>query len=349
MPLFRKRATGPGPDPAPASAPPPAPTTIAESIGWLVQHAGRPSLTGYTDFVKQVDCTVCGAAKRLPSRTAYLYCDHCGALIDYDFRAANLGTNAGITNTVFHALVAPQQAALNAARAAGDMDLYRSLYRPVYAEWLRQCPQAASPRFQQDPEFRERMIDYVTECSVRRDFDPHLAELDRQQQAATATLRRIPNGSGPWLVSDGFWDMAEIFMRHMRETYQMLEREGVLAMDPDQAPPGVPLRMEYSYFCQGFITHMRPADGERMLALFGLTGEYRTADFSGTVMKKCGGCGQDLPTVPGAKVVICEFCGRKLDIGSGDVPCQTCGALLAFPAGVGRMPCPYCASRTFRM
>jgi DNA-directed RNA polymerase subunit RPC12/RpoP len=343
MALFRKRSTDPAP--VPAAGPP----TIAESIETLARHAARPSLTGYTDFVKQVDCVVCGAAKRLPSRTAYLYCDHCGALIDYDFRAGNLGTNAGITNTVFHALVAPQQAALDAARAAGDMDLYRRLYRPVYAEWLRQCPQAASPRLRQDPEFRERMVDYVTECTVRRDFDPHLAELDRQQQAVTATLRRLPNGSGPWLVSEGIWKMAEIFKRSMLATYEMLAREGVLAMDPDHAPPGVPLRMEYSYFCQGWINHMSPADAERLLAFYGLTGEYHTADFAGTVTKNCGGCGQELPTVPGAKTVVCEFCGRKLDVGGGEVPCQTCGALLTFPAGVGALPCPYCSSRTFRM
>ncbi len=48
----------------------------------------------------------CGAAKRLPPKTAYLYCDHCGSLIDYDFRLANSGTNTGLTNTVYHQLVA---------------------------------------------------------------------------------------------------------------------------------------------------------------------------------------------------------------------------------------------------
>jgi hypothetical protein len=33
-------------------------------------------------------------------KTAYLYCDDCGALVDYDFRLANSGTSAGLTNTV---------------------------------------------------------------------------------------------------------------------------------------------------------------------------------------------------------------------------------------------------------
>jgi hypothetical protein len=36
------------------------------------------------------------------AETGYLYCDHCGPLIDYDFRLANSGTNAGLANTVYH-------------------------------------------------------------------------------------------------------------------------------------------------------------------------------------------------------------------------------------------------------
>jgi hypothetical protein len=66
-------------------------------------------------FVKQVDCPRCGAPKRLPSKTAYLYCDHCGSLVDYDFRLANSGTNAGLTNTVFHRLIQPVQPDLDRA------------------------------------------------------------------------------------------------------------------------------------------------------------------------------------------------------------------------------------------
>jgi hypothetical protein len=91
MGLLRKRAA------EQAAAPP----TAAESLQQLVTTSGRPSLFAHTEFVKQVECSRCGAPKRLPSRTAYLYCDHCGALVDYDFRLANLGTNAGYTNTVY--------------------------------------------------------------------------------------------------------------------------------------------------------------------------------------------------------------------------------------------------------
>ena len=87
MGLFKKRSAQPAP----------AAPTIAESLEGLIETAGQPSLFAHSEFVKQVDCPRCGALKQLPSKTAYLYCDHCGSLIDYDFRLANSGTNAGLT------------------------------------------------------------------------------------------------------------------------------------------------------------------------------------------------------------------------------------------------------------
>jgi LSD1 subclass zinc finger protein len=300
-------------------------------------------------FVKQVECARCGAPKRLPSKTAYLYCDNCGSLVDYDFRLANSGTNAGLTNTVYHQLVAPLQLELTSARAVGDADRYRELMRGVYAEWIRQCPEAVSPRARTDEDFRDRMVGYLAECTVRKDLDVTLAPLDRSLNAATGALKRFPTADGAWLVSDGIWQVAAEFKQLMEKTYQMLDVTGVLAMDPDEAPPGVPLRMEYSTFCQGWIPHLRPADAERLLAIYGLTGKYARVNVTDAVTRKCGGCGDELKTLPGASAVVCESCGRKLDIAGGETPCQTCGAPLSFPVGTSRLECPYCHSETHRI
>jgi LSD1 subclass zinc finger protein len=83
--------------------------------------------------------------------------------------------------------------------------------------------------------------------------------------------------------------------------------------------------------------------------MFGLTSEYRKVDLSGLQTRRCGGCGDELKTVPAANAVVCESCGRKLDIAGGEVPCQTCGAPLSFPVGVSRIECPYCKSGTHRL
>jgi LSD1 subclass zinc finger protein len=339
MSLFKRR-------PAQQAA---APPTVAESVQRLVETAGRPSLFAHSEFVKQVDCPRCGAPKRLPSKTAYLYCDHCGALVDYDFRLANSGTNAGLTNTVFHRLIAPVQGELDRARAAGDTGRYRDLLRGVYTEWLRQCPQAASPRVKSDEDFLDRMAAYCAESQLRKDFDASLAALEGQMNAVIATLQRRPNGTGPWLASDGIWQVAAMFRELIDKSYQMLGATGVLAMDPDEAPPGVPVRMEYSTFCQGWIPHLPPGEVDRFLAIFGLDSDYVRADVTGAETKRCGNCGDELKTVPGAQAVVCESCGRKLDIAGGEVPCQNCGAPLSFPVGTSGTECPYCHTGTHRI
>jgi LSD1 subclass zinc finger protein len=76
---------------------------------------------------------------------------------------------------------------------------------------------------------------------------------------------------------------------------------------------------------------------------------YQLLDVTGAVTRSCGGCGDKLRTLPGASAVVCESCGRKLDIAGGETPCQTCGAPLSFPVGISRIECPYCHSGTHRL
>ena len=38
--------------------------------------------------MKKVSCPSCGASKLQKSKTAWLYCDYCGALVDWDFKLA---------------------------------------------------------------------------------------------------------------------------------------------------------------------------------------------------------------------------------------------------------------------
>src|SRR4051794_25715564 len=122
MGLFKKREKTP-----------PGPLTQDQqtllSVGIVATPEALPtSLTAHAQFIKRAKCVRCGAPKTFPSKTACLYCDFCGALVDYDFRLANAGTNAGITNTVFHRLITPFQPTLAQAKAMGDRDKYREVH-----------------------------------------------------------------------------------------------------------------------------------------------------------------------------------------------------------------------------
>ena len=335
--FFKKRK----PKPAPQSS-------IAKGLP-RTGDALPESLKAHSKFIKRVSCSQCGAPKSRPSTTAYIYCDYCGSLMDYDFRMANANTNAGITNTIYHRIMATVQFPLMQAKARGDREPVRQIYKQVFTQWLQECPNAASPRAIKDMDFRRQLIDYFAECAVVKDMDPQQAVLQVKMDGLVAALQRIPTPGGAWMVAGPFWEYASLFKEQMEGTYAVIRQLGVDAMDPDHASPAVALRMEYSSFCQAWLPHLSAADGERLLKFYGLAADYDEVQALSTEHRHCGSCGSDVEALPGARQVICETCGFTIDIASQAIPCQKCGALLSFPISTNHVVCPYCSTDTRRV
>jgi DNA-directed RNA polymerase subunit RPC12/RpoP len=198
-------------------------------------------------------------------------------------------------------------------------------------------------------EFRERFIHYQVECAVAKDFDPRQAELEARMQRLVAALQRIPTPGGAWMAAGPFWEYAAVFKQQMELAYEMIHQKGIDAFDPDHAPSGVPLRMEYSYFCQAWLPHLSPADGERLLKMYGLDAEYDEFKPVQADVRKCGCCGSEILTLPGARQVVCENCGFTIDVNSHPISCMKCGALLSFPVSAAHLACPYCGTDNRRV
>ena len=307
------------------------------------------SLKAHSRFVKRVSCPQCGAPKSRPSTTAYVYCDYCGSLMDYDFRLANANTNAGITNTVFIRIIATVQMQLMQAKARGDREAVRQIYRHVFTLWLQECPNAASPRAIKDMDFRKQFIDYSAECAVIKDMDPHQATLQVKMDGLVARLQRLPTPGGAWMVAGPFWEYAALYKEQMIGTYGLIRQLGADGLDPDHASPEVALRMEYSTYCQAWLPHLSPADGEKLLKFYGLNSEYDEVQPHESEGRHCGGCGADIEALPGAKQVVCESCGFTIDVTGQAIPCQKCGALLSLPVSTNGVVCPYCGTDTRRV
>jgi hypothetical protein len=82
------------------------------SMTWVRQVMAVVAPAG-PGFVKRCTCVVCGAPKKLPAVTAYVYCDYCASLIDFDLRRACEGDTTpgpGYAATVNGALAASQAA-----------------------------------------------------------------------------------------------------------------------------------------------------------------------------------------------------------------------------------------------
>ena len=307
------------------------------------------SLTAHSGFIKRARCVRCGARKTLPSKTAYLYCDYCAALVDYDFRLANQGTNAGITNTIYSRIIGPCQADIARCKATGDYAGYRQIMLYVFGAWIAECPQAVSPRVMTDPDFRQRMVAYCAESAVYKDMDPAQQQMDAQMATMIAERPRLPTVDGAWMLGGDVMPMAELWKRQIDLAYAGMAQHGITAMDPDDPPPGVAVKMEYSTFCQMWLPHIAASVGEKMLAHFGLTADYDKVEPQPLEQHACGGCGAELQTVVGARVVVCESCGLRVDIAGGMIPCRNCGAPINFPEAQSRLNCPYCRVETQRV
>ncbi len=296
-------------------------------------------------FVKRCTCVVCGAPKKLPAVTAYVYCDYCAALIDYDLRRACEGDTT--PGPQYAATVNGTYAAAQAAIAAGDRDAYRALQQTVHEAYVTHVPMAVSHRAKNDPAYRQAYIRYLTESAVARAFDPAAQALEAEMKQRVLGLRYSGNMMAPTVAPDSFWPMVDTLDQQIVVGLALYRSAGLAELDPDHAEH-LTGKFAWSGFCQGWLG-MLPADAAgQLLDRAGLTNEYVPVQAEDGQPRHCGGCGGELSALPGARAVICSGCGRQIDLGGAEIPCARCGGTMTLPAGADRVACPFCQSMVER-
>ncbi|MBX3096635.1 MAG: hypothetical protein KF812_07215 [Fimbriimonadaceae bacterium] len=315
--------------------------------------ANMEALTGETaaprtSFVKKTTCHTCGAAKTLAPKTAYVYCDFCGSLTDYDFQKA-CEMPMQMPGPAYEALIHETNADAQLARQTSDQEAFLAIQRRLFDRWVELCPNAVSPRAKSDPEYRQQLVEYMAQTATINEFDPtyqQYAALVKQQ-----TMQIQWTGTFPKMQCSGetFWPLYQTVKDQLAHSYGLLRSAGILDMHPDQAPESLQQRMTWSMFCQGWLPTLGPEDSQRMIEDAGLKGEYTKLEPVETTTRKCGGCGGDLQMLPGAKVIVCEGCGTRIDVAEPEVNCRNCAGAISFPVGKNRVQCPYCKAEAQRM
>jgi LSD1 subclass zinc finger protein len=319
-------------------------TAATGSMTWARQVLAilAPAQQG---FVKRCSCVVCGAPKKLPSVTAYVYCDYCASLIDYDLRRACEGDTT--PGPQYAATVNATQAASRAAVAAGDRDTYRDLQRQVYEAYVVNVPMAVSHRAKNDPGYRAAYVGFMAEFALARAFDPAAQALEAEMKQRVMGIRYSGGMMSPMVAPDSFWPVADTLDKQIECSRALYRSAGLAEIDPDNAGH-LTGKFAWSGFCQGWLG-MLPADAaEQLLARAGLKNEYVPIEPHDGQPRHCGGCGGEFSALPGAKAVICDGCGRTMDLASAEIPCASCGATMTLPAGADGVSCPFCQSHVER-
>jgi len=160
-------------------------------------------------------------------------------------------------------------------------------------------------------------------------------------------LRYTGNMMSPTVDPDSFWPVVDTLEKQIAASKVLYRSAGLADLDPDHAEH-LTGKLGWSGFCQGWLGMLPAEAATQLLDRAGLANEYVPVEAVDGQPRHCGGCGTEFSALPGATAIICEGCGRKMDLGSAEIPCASCGAVMTLPAGADRTACPFCQSQVER-
>jgi hypothetical protein len=294
-------------------------------------------------------CPSCGAAKSRPAATAYVYCDFCGALADYDFRKA-CELPQQLPGPAYERLMSALQPQAEAALAAGDRSRHLEVQRKLFDAWVTACPNAVPPRCG-DPAFRRAYVEYLAAGATFAAFDPQVRELAAATLRATTALKWITRGKRTIVDADGFATLLDAVLAQVEHVPADPAAAG-LPPSPDGAPLHLLRRMTHALFVQGWLPYLDEKSARDLLARTGLAQEYVTAQAADGMPTTCGHCKTTVTVLAEAHHAVCEGCGHRLRV-DRRLDCDGCGHdfLLDDDAlddrGAGE--CPFCRRRIERI
>lgn len=304
-------------------------------------------MSAKTRFKRSV-CPTCGAPKMRPSATAYVYCDHCGELSDYDFAKA-CEKPMERPGPVYENLLAQVKAQMEQARMYNDVATYRAVQMRLFDVFVTACPGSVPLRVG-DPAYRHRYVAYMAEGATVTGFDAVAKQHEAAVAQTVAGLSFFSPQTGTTRVHPaGFQAMCHAVFAQQEHIERLYDQHGVYAMFPERASKALQKRIGMSLFCQGWLPMLDEASAQQLLAQTGLSAEYVDADPPQGEDASCTCCGTKLSVVSGATRVVCEKCGHRLDVGAARVSCRGCGSPLAPAEGVLSFACPHCKTPMHRV
>jgi LSD1 subclass zinc finger protein len=293
---------------------------------------------GPANRVRARRCHVCGAFKARRPATSYVYCDYCGALFDFDFTVA--AADAAATSWEVIEARLREAVARDGARAVdrGDRAAFAEIRAWMYEVQAEACPEHFSPRVR-DPDYRRRLVhDALVPWEIATTFD-------QTHRALTAEYNRAS------AVADEGGRLASILealaagRRLWQHDCALLSAQDLFARHPDGIDAALYLQVHLSDFVRPHLARLGDADQRRLLDEAGLACEWIEAprvDFSAC---GCGHCGGRLHKPAGSRRLLCEGCGKLLEVGDRLFSCRGCGAALSLAAGATEVQCGYCDAR----
>lgn len=304
--------------------------------GLLVVQATPPA----PKRLKKVACTQCGGSKVTPPKTAYVYCDYCGSLVDWDFRIACSTAGSARPGPAYEALQAQEGPKQKAAKDRGDREAYQASVRRVFDAHFTAAKGSWSPRLG-DPDYRAALLEYTAQHYTLAAFDDDCVAKEAAMMHAVKGLQWAV-GFQPKVGRASFEVLLDAVLAHNDRFVAV--GQPLLDTHPDGPTADLQRKIARSAFAQGWMTTLDKAGQDHMIERLGLGGEYVDVPDAKTQERHCGGCGRTLAVVEGARKVVCEDCGHTNDVQHPEIRCSGCGGPVSVLFAKRSFRCPSCST-----
>lgn len=278
------------------------------SLDWWLHDPASPwkGIDWKTDLrdpppIMRTDCPKCGQTRIRPWTAAYVYCDYCAALIDYDAELTRT-TSAG---PAYEQMVANLAPLVDEAYKARDIEAMTLLQRKLFDGWLNTCPSAVSVRVKQ-PDYRAKFVDYLAEAETIAIFDAEANRLRKEMQHAMTRLAIV----GDRVPIKPFWMMVDAVLAHAERRDQLARTHNIYEMHPDGITGEQQQRIGWTMFAQAWTQLLDEGDREALLDRLNLTPTApMVAAPQPMTWRPCSSCRQELAMFRGASRTVCDHCG----------------------------------------
>ncbi len=175
------------------------------------------------------------------------------------------------------------------------------------------CPHG-TPIRTRDPEYRARYVTWLAEAETVAAFDPDARDRDAALRAATERLVFGSIDGRPRVAPESYRALVEAAFALDARRDELASVHGIYDLQPDGASRDLQRRIGLSVFVEGWLPYLDESDAKALLERTGLAREYDAVPQPATRPLPCSRCGGPLAIVTGARRVVCDHCGRLVEV-----------------------------------
>lgn len=306
-------------------------------------------------LVRKLKCPSCGSNKVAEVKTGHVFCDYCAAFMGFDFVKLEDESKALFSmdyylehggwpeNTQAYLSVVQQ---MGDAIKAKDGDGYITLALKQMELQMTLMSGGFSPKAKTEG-YRKKFLIYYKAFLEDRVADGFFEEQEQFNASIAPMMAKITME----LIDGSYiWKLDEHAMTYFKAVYQFSESlaEKVTSypsasLYPDElADNSKDLFLKQSM--AGYCKMLTEPDFITLARSFGFENQYIEVPEVNTSEITCSCCNSQLTIPEGAKLVVCETCGNKIEPETNMIHCQNCGS--SFNPDNGKdSKCSYCGSR----